>query len=192
MRSLLAFFLAVISFSLQGQPASPAAQNPASDSPPSKEEVLRFFEVMQVRQQSEAVLASTEEQVKTMTRDMISRKAPTASPEQLAQLEGMLDTMFKEYPINSILDDMVPVYQKHLTKSDLNGLITFYSSPLGQKILREMPAMTSEAMQISYAHLQKNMESIMKKVDNRVQQIVDEQQKQKSKEKETSPSPKPE
>lgn len=157
-----------------------AQQPPAPDGPPSKQDVLKFFQIMQVEQQTRAVLANTQEQVKTMTREMIMKKAPNASPDQLAQVEGMMDTMFKEYPINGILDDMVPVYQKHLTKSDLDGLITFYSSPLGQKVLREMPEMTKEAMQVSYAHIQKNMEQMMKKVDDRVQSIVDEQQKRKS------------
>jgi uncharacterized protein len=157
-----------------------AQQAPASDRAPSKEDVLKLFQILQVEQQTRAVLANTHEQVRTMTREMIMKKAPNASPDQLAQVEGMMDTMFKEYPINGILDDMVPVYQKHLTKSDLDGMIAFYSSPLGQKILREMPAMTNEAMQVSYSHIQKNMELMMKKVDDRVQSIVDEQQKKKS------------
>jgi len=157
-----------------------AQQSPANDGPPSKEDVLKLFQILQVEQQTREVMANTQAQVKTMTREMIMKKAPNASPDQLAQLEGMMDTMFREYPIAGILDDMVPVYQKHLTKSDLEGMVAFYSSPLGQKILREMPAMTSEAMQVSYADIQKNMEQMMKKVDDRVQSIVDEQQKKKS------------
>lgn len=32
---------------------------------------------------------------------------------------------------------MVTVYQKHFTKSDVEALIGFYSSPTGQKMLRE-------------------------------------------------------
>ncbi len=42
---------------------------------------------------------------------------------------------------------MVPVYEKHLTKGEVDALVAFYSDPKGQKILNEMPAMTSEAMQ---------------------------------------------
>ena len=157
-----------------------AQQAKSNDAPPSKEEVLKFFDLMQVRQQTQAVIANTEEQVKSMTRETVRKKAPNADPQQIAQVEGLMDSMFKEYPIAGILDDMIPVYQKHLTRSDLDGLIAFYSSPLGQKILREMPSMTDEAMQVSYAHIQKNMEQMMKKIDARVQQIVDEQQKKKS------------
>lgn len=156
-----------------------AQQTAPSDQAPSKEQVLKFFEIMQLRQQTQAVLANTEAEVKTMTRDMVRQKAPKASPQQIAQVEAMMESMFKEFPIQGILDDMVPVYQKHLTQADIEGLTTFYTSPLGQKVLREIPAMTNEAMQLSYAHIQKNMEEIMKKVDARVQEIVDEQQKEK-------------
>jgi hypothetical protein len=54
---------------------------------------------------------------------------------------------------------------------------TFYASPTGQKMMREMPALTSEAMQASYARMQKQMDAMMQ----RAEQIVKEdQQKPKS------------
>jgi hypothetical protein len=42
---------------------------------------------------------------------------------------------------------LVPVYQKHFTADDVQGLIKFYSSPLGQKVLSQMPAAMAEANQ---------------------------------------------
>ena len=53
-----------------------------------------------------------------------------------------------------MLDDMIPVYQKHLTKSDVDEMIKFYSTPTGQKFLREMPAMTAEGMEAMHADAQ--------------------------------------
>ncbi len=49
---------------------------------------------------------------------------------------------------DDILNRMVPVYQRHFTSADIQGLLTFYRSPLGQKVLREMPATMQEGMQI--------------------------------------------
>jgi hypothetical protein len=46
-----------------------------------------------------------------------------------------------------MVDAIVPIYQKHLTKADLTAITAFYSSPAGQKILAEMPAIMSESMQ---------------------------------------------
>jgi len=42
---------------------------------------------------------------------------------------------------------LVPVYQKHFTGDEVEGMVKFYSSPLGQKVLTEMPAAMAEANQ---------------------------------------------
>ena len=44
---------------------------------------------------------------------------------------------------------MVPVYQKHFTKVEMDALAEFYTAPTGQKILKEMPEVVTEAMQAS-------------------------------------------
>ena len=42
---------------------------------------------------------------------------------------------------------LVPVYQKHFTADELDGLLKFYRSPLGQKVINEMPTTMAEANQ---------------------------------------------
>lgn len=42
---------------------------------------------------------------------------------------------------------LVPVYQKHFSAEEIDGMVKFYSSPLGQKVLTEMPAAMAEANQ---------------------------------------------
>ena len=42
---------------------------------------------------------------------------------------------------------LVPVYQRYFTADEVDGMVTFYSSPLGQKVLTEMPAAMAEANQ---------------------------------------------
>jgi hypothetical protein len=46
-----------------------------------------------------------------------------------------------------LIGRMVPVFQKHFSAEDIDGLIRFYSSPLGQKVLTEMPQAMAEATQ---------------------------------------------
>ncbi|KRE89721.1 hypothetical protein ASG87_04645 [Frateuria sp. Soil773] len=43
---------------------------------------------------------------------------------------------------------MVPIYQRHFTAEDIDGLLKFYRSPLGQKVITQMPATMAEGMQI--------------------------------------------
>ena len=42
---------------------------------------------------------------------------------------------------------LVPIYQKHFTADEVEGMVKFYSSPLGQKVLTEMPLALAEANQ---------------------------------------------
>ena len=43
---------------------------------------------------------------------------------------------------------MVPIYQRHFSASDIEGLLKFYRSPLGRKVVTEMPATMAEGMKL--------------------------------------------
>lgn len=47
-----------------------------------------------------------------------------------------------------LLDRMVPVYQSKFSADDVTGLIKFYKSPLGQKVINQMPSTMAEGMKI--------------------------------------------
>jgi hypothetical protein len=55
---------------------------------------------------------------------------------------------------------MIPIYQRHFSKTDVNSMTSFYSSPTGQKFLREMPAVMAESMQAMYPRIQRQIEAI--------------------------------
>lgn len=44
-------------------------------------------------------------------------------------------------------DLMIPLYHKHFTRSEIEEMIRFYSTGLGQKVIRVMPMLVSESMQ---------------------------------------------
>jgi hypothetical protein len=50
--------------------------------------------------------------------------------------------------VKQLTDRMIPVYQKHFTAQEVAGLLKFYRSPLGQKVIAEMPETMAEGMQI--------------------------------------------
>jgi uncharacterized protein len=153
-------------------PQEPAAQNPAT-----REDVLQLFSVMNINQQMRSIIDSMMKQQKNLLHDTAHRKNPSITEHELDRIDHMMDETIKDFPIDAILDDMVPVYQKHLTKADVSAMSTFYSSPTGQKLLREMPAMTSEAMQASYGRLQKQMEQMTERIDK---EMKEEDQQRKS------------
>jgi uncharacterized protein len=93
------------------------------------------------------------------------QKQPNLPADAEARMDKMMDDMFKDLPIEELLQVMIPVYQKHLTKEDVEALNAFYSTPSGQRILKEMPAVTAEAMQASTGIIQK----MMTKAEERMQ-----------------------
>jgi len=175
--SLAVFFL-VVSGGLAQQPApSPG------DAPASKEDIQKLFEVMQIHQQMRQVMDAMMKQQSTMMRETLRKHYPQSSTERIARADRLIDETMKAMPTDAMLDDMIPIYQRHFSKTDIDAMSTFYGSPTGQKMMHEMPALTTEAMQASYARMQKQMDDMMKRAE---QVVKEDQEKPKS-----APAPPP-
>ncbi|WP_237561536.1 DUF2059 domain-containing protein [Frateuria defendens] len=53
-------------------------------------------------------------------------------------------SFINEQGAKAVVERMVPAYQHHFTAEEIDGLLKFYRSPLGQKVLTEMPAAMAE------------------------------------------------
>jgi hypothetical protein len=97
-------------------------------------------------------------------------------PDFEARMNKRTDEMLNSFPWDDFLDSMIPVYQKHLTKGDIEALVTFYGSPTGQKMLRELPTITAESMQTMMPLLQKSMERTQKDLQEDIAAMIKEGQ----------------
>jgi hypothetical protein len=93
-------------------------------------------------------------------------------PDFEQRMSKMTDDLLKSFPWDEMLDAMVPVYQKHLTKGDVTALVAFYSTATGQKILRDMPAMMQESMETVMPLMRKQMDAIGERVQQEVAQLL--------------------
>jgi hypothetical protein len=59
-----------------------------------------------------------------------------------------LEKEFRKTSFKELVDLLAPVYYKHLTLKDLESLIEFYESPVGQKLVEKTPLITQESMVI--------------------------------------------
>ncbi len=50
--------------------------------------------------------------------------------------------------------DMVALYTRHFSESEMRELIAFYDSPLGKKVVESMPQLTAQSAQLTQAKLQ--------------------------------------
>jgi hypothetical protein len=145
----------------------------ASDAPATREDVVKLFELMHVQQQTQSAIESMLKQQRVMVREALRKRHPEISEEELKSADKYMDDFWRDFPVAQMLDDMIPVYQKHLTKTDVGAMSIFYASPTGQKLLREMPAIMTESMQAMMPHLQESMDKMME----RVEQKTEEEQK---------------
>ncbi len=148
---------------LVGLMAPIARPQTAAEAPATRDDILALFNLMHVREQVEPAMQFIAKQQRAIIHDNLKRQTPRISPEDLARLDQFTIDIMKDLPVDGMLDDMVPVYQRHLTRSDVEAMSAFYSSPTGQKLLREMPAMTNESMQAASPRIQALMDKVMER-----------------------------
>ncbi|WP_292009915.1 DUF2059 domain-containing protein [Chryseobacterium sp.] len=61
--------------------------------------------------------------------------------------EDVWNDFLKEIHPEKMIESYVLIYDKYYTESDLDELITFYKSPVGQKTIKNMPAILKESME---------------------------------------------
>ena len=67
-----------------------------------------------------------------------------------------------------VTERLVPIYDQHLSHEDIKGLIVFYESPLGKKLLQVMPLMSQESMLAGQAWGRDFAESVQQKLPSGV------------------------
>ena len=151
----------------------------ASDDTPTKADVLKFMDLLQVRARMEQMMDGMKNGMKEGARAGFKTKVTDASPAQLEKVDAITDIIFKDFPIDEMIDAIVPIYQKHLTKSDLESIIAFYASPVGQKLLKEQPAMMAESMRAGQDIMLRKLPQIEERIKAKVDELAAEKGKKK-------------
>ncbi|HUB58817.1 MAG TPA: DUF2059 domain-containing protein [Candidatus Micrarchaeia archaeon] len=164
--ALCAFFLfSIVSF----------AQQDPSDAPASKEDVQRYLDVMHVQKMMNDTVAVMSKQMRQIFHDQLA-KQPNMTPDILARADKMMEDEMKAIPVDDLLQAIAPIYQKYLTKGDIDALVAFYSTPRGQKLIAETPAMMGDAMQAASGVMKSMMSRSMQRVQDEVAQLQKENQ----------------
>jgi len=141
------------------------AQVSPDDSPATKTDVERYFKITRSDVMMRKLMTAMSQGVRDMAHEQYLKDEYLKHQDELpadyeSKMSSMLDEMFANMPWDEMVQAMVPSYQKHFTKGDIDNLVTFYSSPTGAKVLREMPALTAEAMQAMTPIMTKYVETM--------------------------------
>src|SRR5205807_10082035 len=118
-----------------------------ADTPASKEDVERYLQAIHSHEMMEQMVAAMSKPMHQMVHDQFVKDKDKLPADFEPRMNAMMDDMMKEMPLDEMMDTTVPTYQKHFTKGDIEALVAFYSTPTGQKVLRELPSIMAEAME---------------------------------------------
>jgi uncharacterized protein len=90
----------------------------------------------------------------------LAQSYPDVTPDVWTELAASLD------PVEAT-ELMVPVYAQHFSTAELRELLGFYTTPLGQKVVREMPAVLQESTAIGSEWGRRKREDLVRRLTER-------------------------
>ena len=144
---------------------------------PTHDQVMTLLDLLQIRKNMAVMLEGMKQAMKEGAEQGFRERIANPTPQQLQALNDMVDDIMADLPIDELVEALVPIYQRHLTRSDIEEVISFYSHPVGQKLLREQPQMIQEGMQAGAQIQQRRMGQMMEKIRERTEKMAEEQEK---------------
>jgi uncharacterized protein len=133
----------LIALAVAGVTSPAVAQNTAPNAAPSPAAILLAKQVLQIKN-VEDVFQPLIRGVVIKVRDMFMQTNFMWSKD----LNDVAANLEKEYQPRSkeLLDAAARIYATHFSEAELKQLLTFYQSPLGQKMIVEEPKALDESM----------------------------------------------
>jgi hypothetical protein len=166
--------LAVLAFCLSTQAA-----------PPSDQSINQLLQLTKVDKQMDSVLAQMEGAMKASLQRLTQGK-PLSVDEQamLDKQQAKMSAILKEeFSWDKVKNQYVQAYREMFTQEEIDGLIAFYRTPVGQSFVSKQPELMKRTMTI----MQQRMTPMMQRIQKMSEETALELKKAKA---ETSPGPK--
>jgi hypothetical protein len=122
------------------------AQNADTDTA-TRDDVILYLRTMRSHDMMQRLLEVQSQSMQTMMHDQLMKEKGTLPANFDSVMQKEMADLVKGMPADEIIDAMIPAYQNHFTRSDIQAMNTFYASPVGQKVLEELPSVMQEGMQ---------------------------------------------
>jgi hypothetical protein len=180
--------LACLAFSFS---ASISARAQAADEPASKDDIILYLRTMRSHDMFQRIMEVQSQNMQQLFRDQMLKERGSVPPEFDAHFRKAMDEMIKGMPVDDITQAMIPAYQKHFTKGDIEAMNAFYSSPVGQKVLQELPVVVQEGSQAAMPILSKYLDVWKDRMQQELKEMGDDTPKKPTVKKDTPVTPKP-
>jgi hypothetical protein len=138
------------------------AQNP--DEPASRDDIILYLRTMRSHDMFQRTMEVQAENMRQLLRDTVQREKGEVPADFDTSFKTAMADLIKGMPSDQIVEAMIPAYQKHFTKGDIEAMNAFYSSPVGQKVLQELPAVMQEGSQAAMPIMSKYIADWMERI----------------------------
>jgi hypothetical protein len=146
------------------------AQTSDSD-PATKDDVIVYLRTMRSHDMFQKMMEMQSQSMQKVLYDQVQQDKGQIPADFQAHMKKSVDEMIKGMPADEIIQAMIPSYQKHFTRGDIQAMNAFYSSPVGQKVLQELPEVTQEGMQAALPIITKYMSDWKKRVEQEMKDM---------------------
>jgi uncharacterized protein len=154
---------ALIGLALAGAAGRAVAQGAAPNAArqPSQAAVLMAKQILEIKH-ADSIFEPLVRGVVIKTRDFFMQTNFMWGKD----LNEVADNLMKQYSVRSgeLLNDAARIYASHFTEPELKQLLTFYQSPLGQKVISEEPKAADESMALAGSWADKLSEEVIGKM----------------------------
>lgn len=119
----------------------------SADDPASKDDIVLLLQTMHSHDLLKKTMEVQAQSMRQMFHDMLMKDTGKVPPDFDTRFKRAMGDMIKDMPMDDIMQAMIPAYQKHFTHGDIEAMNTFYASPVGQKVVQELPGVMQDGMQ---------------------------------------------
>jgi uncharacterized protein len=141
-------------------PSGKVSPRPSSAIDPQKEARIReLMEVTGAKNLGQQLIEAGMEQFRGSVQD-----SQPNNPRAKQFADAFVARFQKHFDPDSLTERVIPIYDKYLTTDDLKGLLDYYHSPLGQRMLKALPEVTRESQATGFALGQKAAQETMEEL----------------------------
>jgi uncharacterized protein len=166
-RLLIALILLVLSVPVFGQNA---------DEPATRDDVILYLRTMHSHDMLRRIMEVQAQLMEQMFRQMILKDKGKVPSDFDSKFKKAMEDLIKGMPADEIVQAMIPAYQRHFTKSDLEAMNAFYSSPVGQKVLQQLPDVIQEGNQAAMPIITRYLGEWQERMKHDLEQTQDSSQ----------------
>jgi len=145
----------------------------AAETRPTEESVLELMEVLHVEEN----VSSVDEYMAEMIQSSIKKASSgqTLDPERQKILDDMESRMLRlikeETSWQRMKPEIIEIYRDSYTQKEIDAMLEFYGSPVGQSVVGKMRTVMGQSMQVAQQQMMRVMPRIQKIQQETLQEL---------------------